>query len=64
LGHQLKVEIAEKELHIVSYHRLEGTPKILNTTGKIQLSVANVLDGTELLRLQDAWLANDARKAP
>jgi len=64
LGHQVEAEIAEKELYIESNRRLQGTQKIFNTTDKRQLSVARVLDGTELIRLRDAWLAKDAKKPP
>ncbi|KAG0639835.1 hypothetical protein HOY80DRAFT_1000634 [Tuber brumale] len=51
LGHQLEAEIAENELYIKSNRKLPGTQKIFNTTDKRQLSVARVLDGTELIRL-------------
>ena len=64
LGHQLEAEIAEKELYIESNRRLQGKQNIFNTTDKRQLSVARVLNGTELIRLRDARLAKDAKKPP
>jgi hypothetical protein len=62
LGHQLESEIAEKEIYQESYHRLQGTDAIYNTTDRRKLSVARVLNGAELLRLRDARLAKDAKK--
>ena len=64
LGHQLEGEIAEKELYLELNSRLQGTQNIFNTTDKRQLSVARVLNGSELIRLRDALLAKDVKKPP
>ena len=63
LGHQLETAIAEKELYQESNRHLQGTSKLFNTTDRRQLSVARVLNGAELMRLRDARLTKDAKKA-
>ena len=63
LGHQLESAIAEKELYQESNRHLQGTSKLFNTTDRRQLSVARVLNGAALIRLRDARLTIDAKKA-
>ena len=63
LGHQLETAIAEKELYQESNRHLQGTSKLFNTTDRRQLSLARVLNGAELIRLSDARLTKDAKKA-
>ena len=63
LSHQLETAIAEEELYQESNRHLQGTSKLFNTTDRLQLSVARVLNGAELMRLRDARLTKDAKKA-
>jgi len=62
-GHQLETVIVEKEVYQESNRHLQGTSKLFNTTDRRQLSVARVLNGAELIRLPDARLTKDAKKA-
>lgn len=62
LGHQLEMEIAEKEIYQEMNERLQGTETIYNTTDRRKLSVARYLDGRALISLRDARLAKDKRK--
>jgi len=55
--------IADKELYQESNRQLQATSKLFNTTDRGQLSVARVLNGAELIRLHDACLIKDAKKA-
>ena len=63
LGHQLEEEIAEKEIWQELTHKLQNVDLIHNTTDKRKLSAARVLDGAALIKLRDARLEKDTKKA-
>ncbi|RPB02246.1 hypothetical protein L873DRAFT_1762391, partial [Choiromyces venosus 120613-1] len=63
LGHQLEEEIAEKEVWQELTHKLQNVDLIHNATGKRKLSEARVLDGAALIKLRDAQLEKDEKRA-
>ena len=64
LGHQLEEEIAEKEIWQELSHKLQNVDSTLfNATDRRKLSEARVLDAEELLKLRDARLEKDRKRA-
>ena len=63
LAHQWETVIAEKDLYQESNQQFQGISKLLNTTDRRQLSVGRILNGAELIRLGDACLIKDAKRA-